>query len=35
MSRAGAIVTSTEAVIYQIMKKAGTREFKRMLKIMK
>ena len=35
MRGAGAIVTSTETVIYQILKKAGTEEFKEMLKIIK
>ena len=35
MKKAGAVITSTEAVIYQILKKAGTREFKKMLKIMR
>jgi len=35
MKRAGAFVTSTETVIYQILKKAGTKEFKKMLKLMK
>ncbi len=32
---AGAYITSTESVIYQILKKAGTKEFKRMLKAIK
>ena len=32
---AGATVTSTEAVIYQVLKKAGTKEFKQMLKFVK
>ena len=35
MKKAGALVTSTETVIYQILKKAGTEEFKKMLKIVK
>lgn len=35
MKEAGAVITSTETVIYQILKKAGTREFKQMLKVMK
>jgi nicotinamidase-related amidase len=35
MEQAGAIITSTEAVIYQILKEAGTKEFKRMLKIIR
>ena len=34
MEKAGALITSTEAVIYQILKKAGTKEFKRMLRVM-
>ena len=33
MRGAGALVTSTETVIYQVLKKAGTKEFKEMLKI--
>lgn len=35
MKEAGALITSTETVIYQILKKAGTKEFKKMLKIIK
>ena len=35
MNKAGVLITSTEAVIYQILKKAGTKEFKKMLKIMR
>ncbi|VAX17748.1 Isochorismatase [hydrothermal vent metagenome] len=35
MKAAGAIITSTETVIYQIMKKAGTSEFREMLKVIK
>ena len=35
MDKAGAFITSTETVIYQILKKAGTNEFKKMLKLMK
>ncbi|MFH1490955.1 MAG: hydrolase [Pseudomonadota bacterium] len=35
MNRAGAVITSTETVIYQLLKKAGTKEFKTMLKMMK
>ena len=35
MDKAGALITSTETVIYQIMKKAGTTEFKKMLKVIK
>jgi len=33
MREAGAQITSTETIIYQILKKAGTKEFKAMLKI--
>lgn len=32
---AGAVITTTESVIYQILKKAGTKEFKQMLKVLK
>jgi len=35
MNEAGACITSTETVIYQILKKAGTTAFKKMLKVMK
>jgi nicotinamidase-related amidase len=35
LREAGAFVTSAETVIYQIMGKAGTKEFKKMLKILK
>ena len=35
MDKAGALITSTETLIYQIMKKAGTPEFKEMLKVIK
>ncbi|MFC1825404.1 hydrolase [Thermodesulfobacteriota bacterium] len=35
MKEAGASITSTETLIYQILKKAGTKEFKKMLKIMR
>jgi nicotinamidase-related amidase len=35
MDKAGAVITSTEAILYQIMKKAGTTEFKKMLKVIK
>lgn len=34
-NKAGALITSTESVIYQILKKAGTKEFKQMLKAVK
>ena len=33
--KAGALITSTESVIYQILKRAGTKEFKQMLKVMR
>ena len=35
MREAGAIITSTETIIFQILKKAGTPEFKKMLKTIK
>lgn len=35
MNKAGALITSTETVIYQILKKAGTNEFKKMLKLIR
>jgi len=35
MNKAGAYITSTETVIYQILKKAGTKEFKKMLKLIR
>jgi nicotinamidase-related amidase len=35
MREAGAIVTSVETIIYQILKQAGTDEFRAMLKIIK
>ncbi|MBN1848073.1 MAG: hydrolase [Deltaproteobacteria bacterium] len=35
MRDAGAIVTSTETIIYQILKQAGTDEFRKMLKVIK
>jgi nicotinamidase-related amidase len=35
MRDCGATVTSTEAVVFQLLKKAGTREFKEMLKIIR
>lgn len=35
MNRAGAVITSTEAIVFQVLKKAGTREFKEMLKLIK
>ena len=35
MRKAGTVVTSTETIIYQILKQAGTDEFKEMLKVIK
>ena len=35
MREAGAMITSTETIIYQILNKAGTKEFKEMLKKIK
>ena len=35
MEKAGAVITSTETVIFQILKKAGTIEFKEMLRLIK
>lgn len=35
MREAGAVITSTETVIFQILKRAGTKEFREMLKIIK
>jgi len=35
MQQAGAIITSTETIIYQILEKAGTPAFKTMLKLVK
>ena len=35
MREAGAVITSAESVIFQIMKRAGTKEFKEMLKVIK
>ena len=35
MREAGAMITSTETIIYQILNKAGTKEFKEMLKRIK
>jgi nicotinamidase-related amidase len=35
MQRAGAVITSTETVIFQMLKRAGTHEFKKMLKVIK
>ena len=35
MKEAGAVITSTETIIFQILKRAGTKEFKEILKIVK
>ena len=35
MEKAGAVITSTETIIFQILKRAGTKEFKEMLKLVK
>ncbi len=35
MKDAGAVITSTETVVFQMLEKAGTKEFKEMLKIIK
>jgi len=35
MKEAGAVITSTETITFQILKKAGTSEFKKMLKVIK
>lgn len=35
MEKADAVITSTETVIFQILKKAGTKEFKEMLRLIK
>jgi nicotinamidase-related amidase len=35
MEKAGAFITSTETIIYQILKRGGTREFKEMLQWIK
>ncbi|MBU0733494.1 MAG: hydrolase [Proteobacteria bacterium] len=35
MKEAGAVITSTETVVFQILKQAGTKEFKEMLKVIK
>lgn len=35
MKEAGAVITSAETIIFQILKRAGTPEFKEMLKIVK
>jgi hypothetical protein len=33
MKQAGAVISSTKTVIYQILKKTGTKEFIKMLKV--
>jgi nicotinamidase-related amidase len=35
MDRAGAVITSTETIIFQLLKRAGTKEFKDMLRMIK
>ncbi len=35
MGESCAVITSTETVIFQLLKKAGTEEFKKMLRIIK
>ena len=35
MRDAGAVITSTETIIYQVLRKAGTKEFKEMLKMVR
>jgi nicotinamidase-related amidase len=35
MRGAGAVITSTEAVVFQILEKAGTKEFKEMMKLIR
>ena len=35
MRGAGAVITSTETVIYQILKRGDTKEFREMLKLVK
>ena len=35
MKSAGALMTSTETIIYQVLRRAGTKEFKEMLKVVK
>ena len=35
MRDAGAVVTSTETIVYQVLKKAGTKEFKTMLRMIR
>ena len=35
MKQAGAVISSTETVIYQILKKTGTKEFIKMLKVIR
>jgi hypothetical protein len=35
MKEAGAVITSTETIIFQIVKRAGTNEFKEMLELIR
>jgi hypothetical protein len=35
MKAGGAVISSTETIIFQLLKKAGTREFKEMMKVVK
>jgi nicotinamidase-related amidase len=35
MKEAGAVITSTETVIFQLLEKAGTKEFKEMMKVLR
>jgi len=35
MKESGAVITSTETIIYQLLEKAGTKEFKEMLKMLR
>lgn len=35
MKRAGAVITSTETVIFQLLKRAGSQEFREMLKVIR
>jgi len=35
MERAGAVITSTETIIFQMLGKAGTKEFKELLPVIK
>ncbi len=35
MKEAGAVITTTETIIYQVLEKAGTKEFKQMMKALR